>query len=160
MSLTRLGASLALCFMVAEVSALMPAGKSSPYLRLVQTGDGSLELQTASVSLRSPTGGQIDIYACTHIAEEAYYESMKAKIGEAGYDQVFYELILPQECVAEDPNGWRRVVSETEITPPPHALDFARGHGLTPQLGALGSSLGSWCLGDLTKEEISSLVEV
>jgi len=99
---------LALCFgagsLIAATSALSAgavpgsaeAAKPAPEpdrqsIRYVDRPDGRAELQTAVITMRHPSGQQVDLVSAVHIGDETYFEALNQLL--AGYDVVLYELV-------------------------------------------------------------------
>ena len=98
-------------FTAANAPRLARASRPAPikeYLRLVELGDGSWELQSATAVFRrrprvDPASGQtlvpaqeVALAATVHVGDPAYYEGLQEEC-DADYDAVLFELITGEE---------------------------------------------------------------
>jgi len=86
--------SLASASVYAEQPPAPPAAPAAPSIdsiRYIERPDGRAELQTAVISLKNPSGAQVDLVSAVHIADETYFEAMNQLL--ASYDVVLYELV-------------------------------------------------------------------
>lgn len=67
------------------------------YLRY--EGVAPAHLDTSVVTMTSPEGLSIDLFAAVHLADVEYYEELNERF--KGYDAVLYELVIPDEWAGQ-----------------------------------------------------------
>lgn len=113
-----------------------------------------LELQTAVVSMVKtlPNGknSSIDLHSMIHFGDEEYYSYFNNQ-DEFKYDNVFYELIVPQKLLHTNPDGSQSLKSV--VGPPRNDKNTANSYGLKCQLDVISYTKHNWIHCDTTREE-------
>jgi len=138
-------------------------GSSLKHIRLVpRTVRGSrqcFEVQTAVTTFErvSPEGKkeQVDLHAQLHFGEQDYFGYYNSNEFENSYDGVLYELVIDENMMKDDTNGFRYLPpGGNGIMASPTDQQTASQYGLTCQVDAMDYARSKWIHADLTRQEI------
>ena len=129
-----------------------PVLPAREFFRVVATPEGTLEAQTAVLTLRSRTKGkprEIQLVATVHVGDPSYYRTIEGKC--AASDACVFELIVDDALRRTNRDGTCRLAAS--VDPSPDQRAFAARHGLACQLACIEFRRSSWFLGDVAREE-------
>jgi hypothetical protein len=86
-----------------DAPAAKPGTEASPFLRFMESADGSARLQTSIQRYVNDDGVVVDLIGAVHIADGGYFKLLQDRF--EGYDALLYEMVKPRDRAPEDRGG-------------------------------------------------------